>query len=120
MRRPPLTGDQLDRPYGDQESDHVTIQPEVATAEGLEPSADLEADQEALAAMEARAIGGSPISDETGAPDYDRGGPDPAFDPVAQAGGGQAEGFEQAEALLIEHAEHAPEPELTADGFDLD
>src|SRR3954454_20270849 len=79
MRRPPFSGDQLDRPYGDQETDYVTIVPEIATPEGSEPT----------------------------------------FDPVAQAGGGQAEGFEQSEALLVEHAEHAPEPELTADGFDL-
>src|SRR4051794_32450533 len=79
MRRPPFSGDQLDRPYGDQETDYVTIEPEIATPEGSEPT----------------------------------------FDPVAQAGGGQAEGFEQSEALLVEHAEHAPEPELTADGFDL-
>jgi hypothetical protein len=31
---------------------------------------------------------------------------DPAFDPVREAGGGEAEGFEDAEAELIEHAEH--------------
>jgi hypothetical protein len=119
MRRPPFSGDQLDRPYGDQETDYVTIEPEIATAEGSEPTADLEADQEALAAAEARAIGGAPTSDDTGAPDFDLDGSDPAFDPVAQGGGGQAEGFEQSEALLVEHAEQAPEPELTADGFDL-
>jgi hypothetical protein len=28
----------------------------------------------------------------------------PAFEPVIEAGGGVAEGFEQAEALLVEHA----------------
>jgi hypothetical protein len=31
---------------------------------------------------------------------------DPAMDPVREAGGGEAEGFEQAEADLIENAEH--------------
>jgi hypothetical protein len=31
---------------------------------------------------------------------------DPAQRPVAEAGGGQAEGFEQAEEALIEHASH--------------
>jgi hypothetical protein len=113
-------GDQLDRPYGDQESDYLTIQPEDAAAEGLEPTGDTVADQEALAAAEAAAIGGRPVADETGTPDFDLDGPDPAYEPVAQAGGGQAEGFEQAEALMIEHAENPPEPELTADGFDLD
>jgi len=34
-------------------------------------------------------------------------------------GGGQVEGFAQAEALLVEHAEYPPEPESTTDGFDL-
>jgi hypothetical protein len=31
---------------------------------------------------------------------------DPAREPVVEAGGGEAEGFEQAEELLIEHASH--------------
>jgi hypothetical protein len=31
---------------------------------------------------------------------------DPAMDPVREAGGGEAEGFEEAEAELIENAEH--------------
>ena len=31
---------------------------------------------------------------------------DPAMDPVREAGGGEAEGFEEAEQELIEHAEH--------------
>jgi hypothetical protein len=31
---------------------------------------------------------------------------DPAFKPVDEAGGGEAEGFEQAEEDLIEHAEY--------------
>src|SRR3954469_4325149 len=115
----PRHGDQLDRPYGDQESDYVTIQPEDATAEGQREGTDLLAEQEELAAAEAAAIGGRPVADETGEPDFDIAGPDPAFGPVSQAGGGQAEGFEQAEALLVEHAENPPEPELTADGFDL-
>jgi hypothetical protein len=115
----PFHGDQLDRPYGDQESDYVTIEPEAPLAEGAEPTGDLLADEEAAAAAEAAAIGGEPVADAVGTPDFDTAGPDPAFEPVEQAGGGQAEGFEQAEALLVEHAEHAPEPELTADGFDL-
>jgi hypothetical protein len=117
----PFHGDQLDRPYGDQESDYVVIRPDDPTPAVPEPAgpSDVEAEQEALAAAEARAIGGAPVSDETGTPDFDVDRPDPAYVPVEQAGGGQAEGFEQAEALLIEHAENPPEPELTADGFDL-
>jgi hypothetical protein len=44
------------------------------------------------------------------------GRPRPARETVAQAGGGQAEGFEEAERDLIEHAEHtagegAPRPD---------
>ena len=31
---------------------------------------------------------------------------DPAMDPVREAGGGEAEGFEESERELIEHAEH--------------
>jgi hypothetical protein len=31
---------------------------------------------------------------------------DPAMDPVREAGGGEAEGFEQAEQDLIDNAEH--------------
>lgn len=113
-------GDQLDRPYGDQESDYLTIQPEGPPAEGLQPTGDIVADEEALAAAEAAAIGGRPAADEINVADFDVDGPDPAYEPVAQAGGGESEGFEQAEALMIEHAENPPEAELTADAFDLD
>ena len=38
---------------------------------------------------------------------------DPAWEAVEEAGGGESEGFEQAEQELIEHAEHgdpAPDP----------
>ena len=65
---------------------------------------DRRTDEEAAAAAaEARAIGG-----EGGSEDLD-----PAERPVAEAGGGVAEGFEQAEEELIEHASHgdpAPDP----------
>jgi hypothetical protein len=49
-----------------------------------------------LAAAEAASIGGRP------------GGPPrpPAQQPLAEAGEGEAEGFEEAEELLIEHASH--------------
>jgi rhodanese-related sulfurtransferase/CBS domain-containing protein len=49
------------------------------------------------AAREAAQIGGTAAD----------GGADPAQVPVSEAGGGEAEGFEQAEQLLIEHASHA-------------
>ena len=57
---------------------------------------DLVAQQEMAAAAEAAAIGGH-VASETG---------DPAMDPVYQAGGGEQEGFEEAEADLIENATH--------------
>jgi hypothetical protein len=51
------------------------------------------------AAAEAAAIGGTPSE-----------APDPTIDeaqrPLAEAGQGEAEGFEQAEAELIDHASH--------------
>jgi hypothetical protein len=55
-----------------------------------------EQDEVDAAAAEAAGIGG--ISGEEDLP--------PAQRPVAEAGGGEAEGFEDAEALLIEHATH--------------
>jgi hypothetical protein len=51
--------------------------------------------QAEAAGTEAASIGGRRPADA-----------DPAQEPVAQAGGGQAEGFEEAERELIEHAEH--------------
>jgi hypothetical protein len=61
------------------------------------------AEQEAeLAAAEAAAIGGQPSSD----PPPTEGGPSEAERPLIEAGQGAAEGFEQAEAELIEHASH--------------
>src|ERR1700722_5937339 len=49
-----------------------------------------------LAAREAAQIGGLAGDEEL----------DPAQRPVSEAGGGEAEGFEQAEAALIDHASH--------------
>jgi hypothetical protein len=48
------------------------------------------------AAREAAAIGGSGGTEER----------DPALRPVSEAGGGEAEGFEDAERALINHASH--------------
>lgn len=42
-----------------------------------------------------------------GAYDYSDDPADPAMQPVIEAGGGVAEGFEQSEALLVDHATHA-------------
>src|SRR3954470_18336574 len=67
------------------------------------------ADEEAQAAgAEARQIGGRPTRDlEEDLPH------NPAMDPVYEAGGGDAEGWEMAEEELIEHAEHGPaKPEV--------
>jgi hypothetical protein len=61
-------------------------------------------DETAAAAREAGALGGR----------WRRGDEhDPAMAPVREAGGGEAEGFEEAEARLIDNAEHgdfAPDP----------
>lgn len=117
--RPDLP-EQLDRPYGDQEDDYLVVEPEGPGPERGEPTGDLVADEEGLAAAEAAAIGGTPADDEISSPDDETHGRDPAFDAVEQGGGGQAEGFEQSEALLIEHASLAPDADLTADAFDLE
>jgi hypothetical protein len=66
---------------------------------------DVVREEEEAAAAEAGAIGGRPEDDPMEAdPDrFDR-ERDEAFRAVEEGGGGEAEGFEQAEALLIEHA----------------
>ena len=71
----------------------------------MERDDDLVRQEEEAAAAEARGIGGSPGFDPLDA-DPDRFGRlrDPAFKAVEEAGGGEAEGFEEAEALLEERA----------------
>src|SRR5436305_13885220 len=89
----------LDRPYGDDEVEYRTVQPELNSEvddstdvpEGMPPTSDLD----------------------------DR-AHDPAFQAVIEGGGGVSEGFEIAEGELIENAQNAPEADLTADAFDLD
>jgi hypothetical protein len=64
---------------------------------GGQPPGDHETDTSDIGAIDAsafRTVDGA-YSDEVA---------DPAFQPVIEAGGGVAEGFEQAEALLVEHA----------------
>jgi hypothetical protein len=63
------------------------------------PEADLEREQEEAAAAQAARIGGSPTS-------VDGESVDEAQRPLDEAGQGEAEGFEQAERELIEHASH--------------
>ncbi len=62
---------------------------------------DLERQQEAAAAADAAAIGGRPSAEPAPVE-----GADEAMRPLAEAGQGEAEGFEQAEHELIEHASH--------------
>ena len=68
-------------------------------------------EEEEAAAAEAAKIGGEPGFDPLEA-DPDRFGEmsDPAFGPVYEAGGGDAEGFEQAEAMLEERATNPKGP----------
>ncbi len=65
------------------------------------PEPDLAQVEAQRAAAEAARIGGSPTSE----PDAQE-GPDEAQRPLIEAGQGEAEGFEQAEQELVEHASH--------------
>jgi len=87
----------LDRPYGDDETDYVTVDPELTGRED-----------------EPRDAGPSPTIDGD---DHAR---DPAFQAVEEAGGGVSEGFEIAEGQLIDNIEGAPDADRTLDGFDPD
>jgi hypothetical protein len=62
----------------------------------LRETDDLVAEEESAASAEARLIGG-PVRHD---------GPRPEFDPVYEAGGGEQDGWEQAEADLVENATH--------------
>ena len=85
---------------------------------------EFEREQEEAAAEEARHIGGDPDRDDE--LDYierdsrPAGISDEAWRPVEEGGGGEAEGFEEAEAELIERAEnaHGPSPIADAEGWD--
>jgi hypothetical protein len=63
----------------------------------MSPDPRFEREQAEAAAAEAASIGGIAGDEQL----------DPAQRPVVEAGGGEAEGFEQAEDALIEHASHA-------------
>jgi hypothetical protein len=112
--------DSLDRPYGDHDHEYLVVRNEAPGGDPQPDTGDLVRDEEEAAAAEARAIGGRPTDEPYRANDDERWDRDPAFRAVEEAGGGYAEGFEQSEGLLLEHAENPPEPELTADAFDLE
>jgi hypothetical protein len=79
---------------------HAKSKPAKARAKPAKPApADdaLVAAEEAAAAAEAAGIGGPRLDDAHG---------DPALEPVYEAGGGEAEGFEIAEEELVENAAH--------------
>ena len=83
---------------------------------------EFDREQEEAAADEAGRIGGDPEEDL----DYierdsrPAGISDDAWRAVEEGGGGEAEGFEEAEAELIERAEnpHGPSPIKDAEGWD--
>ena len=66
------------------------------------PGPHSEREQADAAAAEAATIGGRPSSEPPGT----EGEPDEAQRPLVEAGEGEAEGFEQAEQELVEHASH--------------
>ena len=71
----------------------------------MERDDDFVRDEEEAAAEEARAIGGNPGGNPMDAdPDRFDGERGEAFRAVEEAGGGESEGFEQAEAMLIDNA----------------
>jgi hypothetical protein len=83
----------------------------------MERESEFERKQEEEAAAEAARIGGEPgkvpgYDDDPTSPGVSE---DPARRPVEEAGGGQAEGFEQAEAQLIDRAENPRGPSPAAD-----
>jgi hypothetical protein len=79
----------------------------------MESDSEFERRQEAEAAEEAAHIGAEPGVDEDDLPPGESS--DPARRAVEEAGGGEAEGFELAEAELIDRAENPRGPSPFAD-----
>jgi hypothetical protein len=84
---------------------------------------EFEREQEEAAAEEARRIGGNPHADDVEDIELDSrpaGISREAWRPLEEAGEGESEGFEEAEAELIERAEnpHGPSPIRDAEGWD--
>ncbi|HEU4974450.1 MAG TPA: hypothetical protein VFT50_05130 [Baekduia sp.] len=82
----------------EERADAATPDGEVMARQAGGPVDELVERETAAAAAEAGGIGGH--RPEEGVPE------DPAMAPVYEAGGGEAEGFEQAEADLVENASH--------------
>jgi hypothetical protein len=72
------------------------LRPDADATGAQDPGEQLLAEEESAAAAEAARIGGAVTHDAE----------DPAMDPVYQAGGGDQDGWEQAENDLIENATH--------------
>lgn len=70
--------------------------PDAEQTGARDPDAELVAEEESAAAFEARGIGGPVLHDAD----------DPAFEAAYEAGGGEQDGWEQAERDLIENASH--------------
>jgi hypothetical protein len=82
---------------------------------------DVVREEEEAAAAEARAIGGNPGENPMDAdPDRFDGERGEAFRAVEEAGGGEAEGFEQSEAMLIERATEWQQPSPLVDAEQTD
>jgi hypothetical protein len=85
----------------------------------MESDSEFEREQEELAGDEAAHIGGEPDHTldqiETDFEGRPAGVSEEAYRAVEEGGGGQAEGFEQAEEMLIERAENAHGPSPLAD-----
>ena len=83
---------------------------------------EYEREQEEAAAEEAAHIGGERDDDLDYIERDSRPGgiSEEAWRPVEEAGGGEAEGFEEAEAELIERAENRHGPSPIADAEDID
>jgi hypothetical protein len=124
----------LDRPYGDDEQDYTTVNPEPEPSTSPPPQTrDFTERETEMAAEEARRIGRFENPQEPpppGGTDPDKGydppswdedarRPDPAWVPLQQAGEGLSEGFEVAEGQLIDNIAGAPDADRTPDGFDL-
>lgn len=94
---PAAAGGPLSDTEREERADLLREDPDFIAEQTDDPMEALVEEEEAAAAAEVRMMGGPD--------DLDAGG-DPAMEPVYEAGGGEAEGFELAEADLIENATH--------------
>jgi hypothetical protein len=94
---PAAAGGPLSDTEREERADFMREDPDLLAERTQDPMEALIDEEEAAAVAEVRMMGG-PV-------DLDAGG-DPAMEPVYEAGGGESEGFELAEADLIENASH--------------